>query len=72
MLCRLMFYFFFFGYVTYNPAICVSSVLAISGACTLVESLPINLMVDDNISVPAVAAFLGYILFPAAAAAVLL
>ncbi len=35
------------------------AVAVISLAATVVESLPVNQMVDDNLSVPGVAAFLG-------------
>jgi dolichol kinase len=37
-------------------------VAAISAVATLVESLPINATVDDNLSVPGVAALLGRLL----------
>lgn len=35
------------------------SVAGISLVATLVESLPVNQSIDDNLSVPGVAAFLG-------------
>jgi phytol kinase len=36
----------------------------IAAAATLVESLPLNAVVDDNISVPVTALVLGSLLFP--------
>ena len=43
-----------------DPAATAAAVLTVSAAATAVESLPANAWVDDNVSVPVVAAGLGW------------
>jgi phytol kinase len=66
-------YFWLFcsqGYFECFPLQFVLPYLAIvCGACTLVESLPVNSWFDDNLSVPLVAAGVSMLLLPMAAAA---
>jgi phytol kinase len=47
------------GFVEVEPRSVVGAVAAISLAATVVESLPINNAVDDNLSVPGVSALMG-------------
>jgi dolichol kinase len=56
------------GHLRLDPARAAAAVAAISVAAAAMESLPINQTVDDNLSVPAVAAALGMLLLPLAAA----
>lgn len=49
------------GYVA-DPQGAVPLMAGIAAAATVTESLPINQQVDDNLSVPAVAAVLGHLL----------
>ena len=49
-----------FGYFQCDLASTAAAVAAISLVATAVESLPINQSVDDNLSVPGVAAILGH------------
>lgn len=48
------------GFMTVDLWEALPAMAAIAAAATAVESLPINQWVDDNLSVPAVAAVLGY------------
>ncbi|KAG2432627.1 hypothetical protein HXX76_008967 [Chlamydomonas incerta] len=53
------------GFFTcYPPATLFGCLGAIAAAATVVESLPINKWVDDNVSVPVVAAALSLVLLP--------
>ena len=45
------------------------AIAAICTACTVVESLPINTVLDDNLSVPGVAAGLSMLMMPVGVAA---
>lgn len=45
-------YFHSLGYLSLSPSNCFCEVFIVSLSATLVESLPINQFVDDNISVP--------------------
>lgn len=47
------------GFLTVDLWETLPAMAAIAVVATIVESLPINQMVDDNLSVPAVAAILG-------------
>lgn len=51
------------------PATLVPLVAAVCLVCTVVESLPVNGVLDDNLSVPAAAVGLSMLLLPLAAAA---
>jgi phytol kinase len=53
----------------YSPGVVVPYLAAVCAACTLVESLPINSWLDDNLSVPLVAVATSLAVLPAAAAA---
>ncbi|KAK9804232.1 hypothetical protein WJX72_002567 [[Myrmecia] bisecta] len=59
------------GYFRCSMGEVFPSVAAISLVATLIESLPINQSVDDNLSVPGSAALMGYLLLGAVAPAVL-
>ena len=48
------------GFFPGNAQIMLPAVLATSLAAAVVESLPINQVVDDNFSAPAVAAVMGH------------
>lgn len=48
------------GYFSFDVVHALPVIAAIAAAATAVESLPINQRVDDNLSVPGVAALLGY------------
>ena len=50
------------GFVAPDVRSAVPTMAAISAAATIAESLPVNQWVDDNLSVPAVAAVLGHLL----------
>ncbi|MEW5305561.1 MAG: hypothetical protein WDW36_008093 [Sanguina aurantia] len=50
------------GYFTCDPATLLPHLTAICLAATVVESLPVNEVVDDNLSVPAVAVALSFLL----------
>lgn len=54
--------FAWLGYVHPDMRAVVPVMAAISAAATVTESLPINQRVDDNLSVPAVAALLGHLM----------
>lgn len=49
------------GYFSLDVACSLPIIAAIAAAATAVESLPINQRVDDNLSVPGIAAVLGYL-----------
>ncbi len=51
-------------FACYPPAALLGCLGAIALAATVVESLPINQYVDDNVSVPLVAAALSMLLLP--------
>ena len=53
----------------YTPVAVVPYLAVVCAACTLVESLPINNWLDDNISVPLVATLGSLAVLPVAAAA---
>ncbi|GLC36164.1 hypothetical protein PLESTB_001373600 [Pleodorina starrii] len=57
-------------FACYPPGAMLSCLGAIALAATVVESLPINQFVDDNVSVPVVAAVLSMLLLPQPAEAV--
>lgn len=48
------------GYFSFDVGQALPAIAAISGVATVMESLPINQSVDDNLSVPGIAALLGY------------
>ena len=48
------------GYFHCNASRTLPIVAAICAAATITESLPINQTVDDNLSVPGIAAVLGF------------
>ena len=54
------------GYFDCDMTYTAGAVAAISLAATAVESLPINQQVDDNLSVPGVAALLSHFMLRAA------
>jgi dolichol kinase len=56
--CRLVQYFYLLGFIAVQATTVLPIIAATSLACTLVESFPATL-IDDNISVPAVAAGLS-------------
>lgn len=58
-----------FGYLECDWPVMIATVAAISLAATVVESLPVNQVVDDNLSVPGVAAFLGILFLQVAVVA---
>lgn len=53
----------------YPPATLVPVVFTVCLVCTLIESLPVNEWVDDNLSVPAAAIGMSMLLLPLSAAA---
>lgn len=54
------------GYLpAYDAATLLPPLVAICAVCAAVESLPINSVLDDNFSVPAVALVLSLLLLPA-------
>ena len=59
--CRLVWYFHALGYVTYKLHVVLGAIFITSLVCTVIESLPATLL-DDNISVPLVAAGVSYAL----------
>lgn len=56
----LMLLFAKLGYFSFDMASAILPIAAIAATATAVESLPINNWVDDNLSVPGIAALLGY------------
>jgi hypothetical protein len=69
--CSFVYLFCGLGYFScYTPQQMLPAIAAICAACTVVESLPVNNVVDDNLSVPGVALGLSVLLMPMAAAAV--
>lgn len=50
------------GYIQVDMPITTLAVASISFIAAIIESLPINQTLDDNLSVPGVAAFLGVML----------
>lgn len=70
MACGYFWLFCSLGYFECFPLQLVLPYLAVvCGACTLVESLPVNSWFDDNLSVPLVAAGVSMLVLPLAAAA---
>ena len=57
-----MAYFSAWGFFECDPVAAAGSVATIAAAATLMESLPLNRWLDDNISVPGTAALLGTLL----------
>ena len=57
------------GYIDCDRPAMAASIAAIAAAATLIESLPINQRLDDNISVPGAVALLGFLLRNAMVAA---
>ena len=55
-------YFSYLGYMSVNVPATAGNLTLIAAVATLIESLPINKVVDDNLSVPGVAAVLGMML----------
>lgn len=53
----------------YSVPVLLPYLLAVSGAATIVESLPINQIIDDNLSVPVVSAIMAMLIMPHAATA---
>ena len=58
--------FMWLGYYQCDLASTAARVAVISLVATVVESLPINQIVDDNLSVPAVAALLSHFMLSTA------
>ena len=56
-------YFHALGFFECSVKAMVGSLAIIAAISTAVESLPINNAIDDNISVPLVAATLGHFIF---------
>jgi len=54
-------YFSYFGFVSYD-LVTIQKLAALSGAASILESLPINHAIDDNVSVPIFVALLGYLI----------
>lgn len=50
------------GYFDCDMAAMAAGVATIAAVATLIESLPINQRLDDNLSVPGVVALLGFLL----------
>jgi len=48
------------GYFSLPPAPAAAAIAATAASATVVESLPLNRWVDDNVSVPALAALVGW------------
>jgi phytol kinase len=48
------------GYFSVDPGPAAAAIAATAGLATLAESLPLNAWIDDNISVPALAALAGW------------
>ena len=68
--CRFLAYFTALGFMQpYRPEALLTQVAAVCLVATVVESLPINEWLDDNISVPAVSTALSLLLLPGAAMA---
>lgn len=65
LLCyyRMLYYFSFLGYLQLDWNLVVAKVALISLAATLVESLPITKVVDDNVSVPLTGILMAVLLF---------
>ena len=59
-------YFSALGYLGVAAAPTAAAVAAIAAAATVMESLPINTVVDDNLTVPGVAAVMGVMLLQVA------
>lgn len=59
--CRLVQYFHYLGYITCTAKVVLGAIVTTSLVSTAVESFPAT-VVDDNISVPLVAAGLSYFL----------
>jgi len=55
-------YFSALGYINADFAVVALAVITIASVATLIESLPINQVLDDNLSVPGVAAVMGFML----------
>ena len=55
-------FFYMLGYFQCDLPSTAARIAAISLVATVVESLPINKIVDDNLSVPAVAAVMGHLM----------
>lgn len=60
-------FFHALGYFQCDLPSTVAGIALISLVATVVESLPINQVVDDNLSVPAVAAVMGHLMLRTAA-----
>ena len=56
-------------FAAFSPPALAPVVVVVCLLCTLVESLPLNALVDDNLSVPAAAVGVALLLLPLAAAA---
>lgn len=48
----------------YSPLLMLPAIAAVCAACTVVESLPVNSVLDDNLTVPVVAALMSMALMP--------
>lgn len=53
----------------YSPLLMLPAIAAVCATCTVVESLPVNSVLDDNLTVPLVAALMSMALMPLMAAA---
>ena len=60
-------FFWLLGYFQCDLPSTAAAVAVISLVATVVESLPINQSVDDNLSVPGVAALMSHLMLGAAA-----
>ena len=53
------------GYFSFDVGEALPAIAGVAAVATVTESLPINQSVDDNLSVPGIAALLGYYLLRA-------
>lgn len=60
----ILYYFSLFGFIELDSETTVRNVAIISMAATVVESLPVTRLLDDNISVPSICILVGLCLFP--------
>lgn len=60
---RMLYYFSALGYLQLDWGLVVAKVALVSLAATLVESLPITKVVDDNVSVPLTSMLMAFLLF---------
>lgn len=61
--CRMLYYYSVLGYLELDLGKAVQKVALVSLVATVVESLPIANVVDDNISVPLVSMAVAFLTF---------